>query len=125
MDQLQKCSESGESKGRSPGYLVKTGGAKDPIFVFGNAFPAEISPAFRAKGSRFTKSVVVASLMDEIIHNQVLCERRHDLRIDCFVAIHILSGIFLLKQGLRGRGLMHCTDRRLKAASAKGDPSAT
>jgi hypothetical protein len=72
MGQLQKGSESGESKGLLPGYFVKTGRAKDPIFVFSDAFPAEISSALRAKRSCFTKSVVVASLMDEVIHIQVL-----------------------------------------------------
>jgi hypothetical protein len=44
----------------------QTTGAQDPAFVFGNAFPAKKSPAFRAPGHGFAVGMVETALSDQV-----------------------------------------------------------
>jgi hypothetical protein len=55
------------SHGKGRGRLTQTGGAQHPVRMLGDTFPAEITAAFRAPGDRFTKSMMSAALMDQII----------------------------------------------------------
>ncbi|MEY2407348.1 MAG: hypothetical protein QOF48_18 [Verrucomicrobiota bacterium] len=51
--------------------------AEDAIFVFGDAFPAEKAPAFRATRRSLASRVIEAALLNEMAHGFKLASRHH------------------------------------------------